>query len=282
MSAITQTRKLGSLDFVRMIHDGQPEYSLLAVKAPIEDVIEAFIEFRSGQSSRKRSDWRSMTVKTDALASRQLKWDKNIALLPEGTECEGEFEQGMPIPVLQVANSEWVVIIRSLSWLDSEQIDNVPLEAKFLSQKFQTDAITLMEEDTSASISYELFQQGESIESLEFCDAEEYRFESKRQEDPQFQADEDEDFEDEDLEDEDLEDEDDGYDIGKRQEMQFVDRTFADLGLYLPAVWYGVHEGQPALQIMSASADTVSRADWITIQEEWAVETVTPDEDDAE
>jgi hypothetical protein len=68
-----QPQKLGSLDFVRMVYRGHPEYSLLAVKAPIDDVVAVWIEFRESQSTRSREDWRSMTVKTDRLGSRQVR-----------------------------------------------------------------------------------------------------------------------------------------------------------------------------------------------------------------
>jgi hypothetical protein len=273
MPQTTQTRKQGSLDFVQMIYNGHPEYSLLAVKAPIEAVIESWIEFRESQSSHQRHDWRSMQMKMDKLKSRTITWKRQISIVTEESEEEGEIENIMHIPVIQVMDTDWVVIIRSLSWLDSEQIDNIPKEASFLSQKLQTQVITLMEEDTSGSVGYSLLDNGEVIESLEFCDAEEYTFQSQHREDPQFveQEEEEEEF-----------DEDESYDVGKRQEMQFIDRTFAALGIYLPAVWYSTSQGLPAIQVMPVSENTIERADWITIEEVWEIETKTIDEDDAE
>ncbi len=269
----TLSQTLGSLDFVRMIYDGHPEYSLLAVKAPIEAVIDAFIEFREGQTTRSRRDWRSMTMKFDQLADRNIQWEKNIALLPESSDNEGEFdsESGMMIPVIQVQDSEWVVIIRSLSWVDLEHFDDVPQETKFLSEKFQTDAITMMEEDTSSSVSYELFKNGESVEVFEHAD--EHRFESKRENPPYF---------DEAVEDDDNYLDMGRYDVGQRTEMRFVDRVVADLGLYIPAVWYGMADGKPALQVMTTSQGRIARADWITIQEEWTIAQEMVNDDDAE
>ncbi len=284
----TQTRKLGSLDFVRMIYNGHPEYSLLAVKAPIDDVVAAWIEFRESQFTRSRHDWHSMTVKTDRLESRQILWDKQIAIVPGVIEDEDNEEfinaetepvnKGVPIPAIQVADSEWTVMIRSLSWLDSEQIDNVPKEAKFLSEKFQTYAFTMMEEDTSSAVGYELFDRGESIESFESCGGAEYTFSSQRQDDPQFK--DDEDWEDEDCDDEN-ENDDEDY-ISHSEEMQFIDRVVADLGLYIPAVWYFEAEGKPAIQVMPASMGTIARADWLAVTETWEIAPTVVNDDDAE
>jgi hypothetical protein len=285
----TQTRKLGSLDFVRMIYEGHPEYSLLAVKAPIDDVVSAWIEFRESQSDRSRHDFSEMKVKTDRLGTRQIQWDKQIALvsgqpLPEDedeeeeyllAQAEQEFE-GLPVPALQIADSEWVVMIRSLSWLDFEQINNVPLEAKFLSEKFQTQAFTMMEEDTSSAVGYKLFEKGMEIESLEYCCGD-YTLTSQDRDDPQFKSLE-EDWKDEDFDDE-AEDE-DNFIPG--QEMQFIDRVVADLGLYLPAVWYFQVDKKPALQVMPDSMGTIARADWLTVIENWEVAPTVVDEDDAE
>lgn len=284
----TQAQKLGSLDFVRMIYEGHPEYSLLAVKAPIDDVVAAWIEFRESQSTRSRHDYHDMKVKTDQLGTRQIKWDKQIEIVPGQLLPEDEDEQdeylsaqaeqkfeGLPVPAIQVADSEWVVMIRSLSWLDMEQIKNVPLEAKFLSEKFQTQVITMMEEDTSGAVSYELFERGESVESLESCGGSDYRFTSQRQDDPQ--------FEDEGWEDDDGDDENENEDyISQSKEMQFIDRVVSDLGLYLPPVWYSQANEKPAIEVMPESISTISRADWLTIIENWEIAPTVVDEDDAE
>jgi hypothetical protein len=285
----TQTRKLGSLDFVRMIYDGHPEYSLLAVKAPIDDVVAAWIEFRESQSTRSRHDFGEMKVKTDRLESRQILWDKQIVVLPGQPLPEDEEEEeehliaqaeqkfeGLPVPTIEVADSEWVVMIRSLTWLDMEQISNVPLEAKFLSEKFQTYAFTMMEEDTSGAVGYELFDRGESIESLESCGGSDYRFTSQRQDDPQFK--DDEDWEDEDCDDENDEDD---Y-ISRNPVMQFIDRVVADLGLYIPAVWHSMADGKPTIEVMPSSMGTIARADWLTVIENWEIAPTVVNDDDAE
>lgn len=40
---MNQSNKLGIKDFIKMIYDGHPEYTLIAVKAPFEATIKGFI-----------------------------------------------------------------------------------------------------------------------------------------------------------------------------------------------------------------------------------------------
>ena len=40
---MNQSNKLGIKDFIKMIYDGHPEYTLIAVKAPFEATISGFI-----------------------------------------------------------------------------------------------------------------------------------------------------------------------------------------------------------------------------------------------
>jgi hypothetical protein len=271
-----QTQKLGIVDFVKMIHDGHPEYSLLAVKAPIDDVVQALINLREGLTKRDRHDWRTMKYKEYRIQSRQMGWEKNIVLKPGRTDEEEDNAGGETIapgiPVLQVHGTEWTVVIRSLSWLTMDEIEDVPNEAKALSAKFQTKAITLMEEDTSGATGYDLFENGELLEKLQHCDGEVSSFESKlRSEKPE-------------IPDWNCEDEDDSYpdyEVATDPKVIFISELFSELGIYLPAVWYDVENGKPALQVMSSSEGTIIRADWLRLEEEWTTNIEQPDDDDA-
>ncbi len=285
MSSIVQTQKLGIVDFVKMIHDGHPEYSLLAVKASIDDVVQALIDLREGLTKRDKHDWRTMKYKEYRIQSRQVGWEKNITLKPCPDSDEEEYPDGEMlepgIPILQVRGTEWTVVIRSLSWLDMDEIEDVPNEAKALSARFQTKAITLMEEDTSVSIGYDLFENGESVERFEAAD--DVHFKSKLREAPENlpKSDEDEDEEynpDEDDFDDDTEQE---YNVATQSRVVFINEFFSELGIYLPAVWYDTENGQPALQVMSSSEGTIVRADWLTLKEEWTTDVEQPDDDDA-
>jgi hypothetical protein len=287
MLSIVQTQKLGIVDFVKMIYDGHPEYSLLAVKAPIDDVVQALIDLREGLTKRDRHDWRTMKYKEYRIQSRQVGWEKNITLKPyrdpDDEEYAGESETIEPgIPVLQVRGTEWTVVIRSLSWLDMDEIEDVPQEAKALSATFQTRAITLIEEDTSGAMGYELFEHGESVERFEAAD--DVHFKSKLRDAPENlpRSDEDEDEEydpDEDsFDDDDMERE---YNVAAEPRVTFINELFSELGIYLPAVWYDTENGRPALQVMSSSEGTIVRADWLTLKEEWTTDVEQPDDDDA-
>lgn len=276
MQSIVQTQKLGIIDFVEMIYEGHPEYSLLAVKAPIDNVVQALIDLRKGLTKRDRRDWRTMKYKEYRIQSRQMRWEKNIALKPDRTDEENDDAEGETlepgIPVLQIRGTEWTVVIRSLSWLGSDEIEDVPNEAKALSAKFQTRAITFMEEDTSAAIGYDLFENGELLERLEHCDGEVHGFESKlRDEKPEIP--------DWDCENEDGSDRE--YEVAAEPRVIFINELFSELGIYLPAVWYDTENGQPALRVMSSSKGTIVRADWLSLKEEWTTDVEQPNDDDA-
>lgn len=274
-----ETQKLGIVDFVKMIYDGHPEYSLLAVKAPIDDVVQALIDLREGLNKRDRHDWRTMKYKEYRVQSRQMEWEKNIVLKPGRTDKEEDDVGGETLdpgmPVLQVRGTEWTVVIRSLSWLNMDEIEDVPNEAKMLSAKFQTQAITLMEEDTSGAMGYDLFEKGESVERFEAGDN--VHFTSNLRDAPENlpTSDEDEAY---DPDDNDTEQQ---YCVTNQPRVIFINELFSELGIYLPAVWYDIENGKPALQVMSSSEGTIIRADWLSLQEEWTTDAEQPDDDDA-
>lgn len=279
MSSILQTQKLGIFDFVKMIYDGHPEYSLLAVKAPIDDVVQTLIDLRNGLTKRDKRNWRTMKYEQYRIQSRQMGWDKHITLKPcrrtEGEDASEDEALEPGIPVLQVRGTDWTVVIRSLSWLDMDEIEDVPQEAKALSAKFQTQAITLMEEDTSVSMSYDLFEKGESVER--FAAADNVYFESKLREAPEnLPKSDDDEYDDEEYDNDEQE-----YNVTTEPRVVFINNLFSELGIYLPAVWYSTDEGKPALQVMSSSEGTIVRADWLRLKEEWTTDVEQLDEDDA-
>ncbi|MEH1945091.1 MAG: hypothetical protein V7L01_33415 [Nostoc sp.] len=80
MSGTTQVQKQGVIDFLSMIYNGHPEYSLFAVKAPIDEVVQAWMELRQGLSKRDRRDYQTMKYKEYRVKNRQMQWEKNILL----------------------------------------------------------------------------------------------------------------------------------------------------------------------------------------------------------
>lgn len=272
MNKAAQARKLGVLDFLQLIYDGHPEYSLIAVKAPIEQTVQALIEFRQGQPTKERMDYKTFRMKERKITDCQIRWEQNIPLrssLPESDEF------AWALPVLKVEGSEWTVILRSLAWL-SDEIYDVPREAKALAALLQTKTITLMEEDTSGAIAYKLFDNGELLESFEAAD--EVQFCSQGREKPALVA--------QMQKDEEIDEFDpapnDGYDVGRSARNRFVDEFFQELGIYLPACYPVTDNGKPALAVEPASANRIERADWLSIEETLEGDRQEPDPDDAE
>lgn len=263
MNETSLQKKLGVIDFLKMIYNGHPEYSLIAVKAHIDKTVQAFIEFREGQQTKERRDYKTFGMKERKIVSRTIQCEQNIPIRRSKAvydDDEGGEEVAWVILFLQVYDSEWTVILRSLFWLKYELYD-VPKEAKALSVKLQTKTITLMEEDTSGAIAYELLENGELLEEFEYAGGDEdFRFESKLREKPNINfnwyPDEDEDY-----------DPDQEYDVSAEPRNQFVDAFFRELGIYLPACYPVSDEGNPALAVMETSENTINRADWVSVEE---------------
>jgi hypothetical protein len=275
--------RLGVLDFIKLIYEGHPEYSLIAVKAPIDQVVPAFISFREAQTTKQRMDYKTFRNKELKIIERHVHWEQEIALQlgsvsDEENDSEDEgCEWGMPF--LQVAESEWTVILRSLSYLGEDEIKSVPQEAKALSETLQTQAITLMEEDTSAAIGYILFELGEQLEKFDTAPGCGAAFTSTFREEPELlsQLRREDEGEEEDEDDWNAE-----YDVSKESRVQLVDQLYRQLGIYLPACWPFCLEGKPAMQIEAVSDQTIARADWLVLRETLQDSQVEADEDDAE
>ncbi|MFN6570449.1 hypothetical protein [Dendronalium sp. ChiSLP03b] len=270
MKELLKEQKLGVVDFLKFIYNGHPEYSLIAVKAPIEETVKAFIELSQAQKIRERMDYKTFRMKEINIASREIHWEQNLPL--RSSEEYEELEWA--IPFVQVRGNEWTVILRSLFNLTGDEIQDVRREAKELSARFETKAITLMEEDTSVAIEYEFFNNGERWER--FVNADDTHFESKFREKPDINFDwcpeDDEDY-----------DSDQEYDVNTEPRVQFVNTFFTELGIYLPACYPVTDNGKPTLAVEKRSENTIERADWVCIKETLAKEEPKQlDEDDAE
>lgn len=149
---IIPTLPLGMREFQNWI--GHPEYSILAVKADIEQVVTALIE------DSETTEWRK-DIQSDS---------KIYDSIPD--------EEPYFIPIVQPKGNQWTVVYWSLDWTDLSDI------CMKISSELDTLAMSIGEEDTSGAIGYELFDRGESIEQLEHGD--EIFFESQVREEPEF------------------------------------------------------------------------------------------------
>src|SRR5262245_25698515 len=84
------SERLGVKDFLKLMHDGQPEWSLLAVKAPIEEVSEEIADF-----------YGATTISKDVPRKTGENYD--------------DVEQ--VVAVVHVKGNLWTVIFRSLLYI---------------------------------------------------------------------------------------------------------------------------------------------------------------------
>ena len=132
---------LGAKDFTDMMYAGHPEWSLLAVRAPVEEVTHAFADFRKAKR-----------VLRDVPKEPSKKHDSISPLT-----C-----------VVEVLGTGWSVVLRSLHYARMEELAGVADEAQTLSAQLKTKAISFVGEDTSCAVAYELYDGGQLVERAEW------------------------------------------------------------------------------------------------------------------
>src|SRR6266545_3607019 len=134
--------KLGVKDFLTFVYDTEPEWALLAVKAPVEQVAGAFVRFRKAE-----------------------RWLRDV---PRKSAAEGD-DMGFPlIALLQLKDNPWAVVLRDVCDLTDEGMHGVAQDAKALSSKLKTRAITFVGEDTSGAVDYAIFDGGKMLEHAQW------------------------------------------------------------------------------------------------------------------
>jgi hypothetical protein len=207
------SERLGVKDFLRLMHDGQPEWSLLAVKASIDEVSEEFVDLHG-----------ATTVSKDVPRKAGENYD--------------DVEQ--VVAVVHVKGNPWTVIFRSLLYVDKSHLEGVAEDAKELSGRLGTRAITFIGQDTSGANAYKLFEKGKLLEDVEWeAGGDFFRFKSSLRKRPALESVDDE----------------------------FVDGIFKELGIYLPACYPMFDQGNSWLAVEKHSLALVERADLIEIPE---------------
>jgi hypothetical protein len=211
-SQVKPSEQLGVRHFLEFMYDGQPEWSLFAVKAPAEEVSEEWVDFRGAKAVH-----RDVPIKSG-----------------------GEADVAPSVVVVQVRNSAWAVVYRSILYLDEAHLDAVAEEAKEFSARLNTRAITFIGEDTSGANSYQLFEKGKSLEEAEWeVGGEFFKFKSTRRKRPELDKITDE----------------------------FVDGIFREEGIYIPACYPIEEEEEFSLAVEKSSADSIEKADIIEPEE---------------
>lgn len=141
------------VDDFRRIYD---DWSVLFVRAPIEDVSRVCAELMA--PVRTEND----VAKKKVSPARRY------------------------VYTLQLKGSAWTVILYSLGFLRESDVQAVKSAAREFSKKLNARAYSYVGEDKSGAESYELFDNGESIEKVTHCG--EIEFESKSRARPEFSA----------------------------------------------------------------------------------------------
>lgn len=132
------------------------------------------------------------------------------------------------ILTFQLRDHDWTILLRTVGWLGTEDITELPKDALALSKSLKTRVITYMSEDTSGCEAYEMFEQGKSIESAERMD--DIKFKSVWRKKPRFGD-------------------------------NFPEPVFTEIGIYLPECWMD-HDGfETKLALGRIAADAVKRLD---------------------
>ena len=130
--------RLGADHFLKFIYDGEAEWSLLAVRAPLKRVADAFMKL---SQAKKRE--RDVPLKTAAGAGAE------VAPL---------------VALVQPWDNPWTVIFRSLFHVDEAALNGVVAAARLLSRQLKTKAIAFVAEDKSGALGYDLFEKGKLLE----------------------------------------------------------------------------------------------------------------------
>jgi hypothetical protein len=131
----------GITDFAELPQSIRAEWSFWVIRASVEDALRV-----------------ARTVCRPAQV-----WDR---VKPEPL---GEFDVVSPLSALiGLAASEWVVVVRSVCYVNRALMYSASEEARASSSRLGTDAIAMWAESTSGSISYERFGSGLLVEMAEW------------------------------------------------------------------------------------------------------------------
>ncbi len=206
------TSPFGIADFIELMKTGHPEWSLFAVLAPISSVTRTFVKLKHAPT-----------------------WHRGVLQKPAVTP-----EAVAPFTVIaSVTQSRWTIVLRSIFITTSNELHNVPNEAKTLSRILNTKTVTFIAEDTSNAVGCTVYDRGQIIENAEWEDGASFiSFSSKLRYQPDIDV----------------------------VDMRFADEMFKDRGVYLSACYPRAEENAVWLSISKRSAGRIAKADFISFE----------------
>jgi ankyrin repeat protein len=134
---------VGAADFLAFINAGEPEYSIIAVRAPIERTTAEFSALRGGVKAYHDVSRKRRTIEADALA-----W---------------------LVPIVEVKSSDWTIIYRSILYVKLEDYEGAATEAQALSARLHTRTLSIVGEDEETGVSiYTMFDNGKVVSRVEW------------------------------------------------------------------------------------------------------------------
>jgi ankyrin repeat protein len=196
---------LGAKHFLKLTNDGEPEWSLLAVKAPEEQITE-LLSHRYKNAKVLRNVELKSARKNDELARYMA--------------------------IVKIKDNPWSVILRSLYHAEESDLNATVDDAKALSGELKTKAISFVANDTSGAVQFDLFENGALLERAQWTDGSFSIFESTRRKQPKM----------------------------NEVDEKFADKTFRDLGIYLPACYPRGKQRAACLCVQKSSAERIESA----------------------
>ncbi len=141
-------RSGGASDFLKFISDGEAEWALLAIKAPIDQTTEALAAFLKSGSVKPNVPIRKAAKDMDEVAKA--------------------------IAVVSVASNPWTVVFLSLFYASEAIIKQAEDAARSLSRRLKTTAVVYAGEDTSEVGNILQFEMGDAAgDGLKMVDEDE-------------------------------------------------------------------------------------------------------------
>jgi hypothetical protein len=214
----SSSTSLGIADFLECI--GNYEWSMFAVKAPLEAVVDKLIHLQSIQR------WQSLKLQI-------LKADVE----KRTSHTNGQVGGGIPVvevhgwtyvPWTACWYMEDIAGFQSIIGLEAERItsQNIQTIPKMIADSLQARVVTFFAEDTDGLIGYQIFEAGESLEHFVHTPGGRLFWQSHLREAPIGDLDDDDD--------DNWDDDDEGAPRQLSSAEKFVDARFQELEIYVP------------------------------------------------
>jgi ankyrin repeat protein len=134
----------GIRDFLELIHYTEPEFAVMAVKAPMGKAAKAFADLR------RPNAWRRNVPRLAAAGVRHV--DASLTA------------------VVKVRHNHWTVFFRSLFRLGENDYKSVGEEALALSARLKTKAVAFLRDETANALGYHFYERGGLSEQAQWIE----------------------------------------------------------------------------------------------------------------